>query len=124
MSETPRTDAEIDDVMPNLVGADFARQLERELNESHERILQLISERDRARFLADQKIALRKELEEIVGIPNNEFDEAKFKKAIKRLGNLKEERDQWMAVAERMEPWCNDNHAVAEFRKLKEASHD
>lgn len=37
MSDTPRTDAEIDDVMPNLVGAEFARTLERELTAAIER---------------------------------------------------------------------------------------
>ena len=93
ISDTPRTDAE--DCSPHhsnkkVCDADFARQLERELNAANskiellmsanadvariagerdaaeKRIRLLIAERDTARLQADQKVSLREEFRELL----------------------------------------------------------
>ena len=70
MSDTLRTDAEVffpHDSKYQVCDADFARQLERELNDGIDRIKRLIAERDTARLQADQKHSLREEFRELLG---------------------------------------------------------
>ena len=70
MSDTPRTDSEAflpHDSKEKVCDADFARQLERELNDGIDRIKRLLSERDTARMQADQKHSLREEFRELLG---------------------------------------------------------
>jgi len=73
MSDTPRTDAGIPDLTfrPYTLewqrAQQFARQLERELNEAQHRIRTLIEERDSARIQADHKWELREEFEALLG---------------------------------------------------------
>jgi len=93
ISDTPRTDAEEfypHDSKEKVCDADFARQLERELNAANskiellmsanadvariagerdaaeKRIRLLIAERDTARLQADQKVSLREEFRELL----------------------------------------------------------
>ena len=70
MSDTPRTDKESffpHDSKYQVCDADFARQLERELNDGIDRIKRLIAERDTARLQSDQKVSLREEFRELLG---------------------------------------------------------
>lgn len=77
MSDTPRTDAQPQLIPSDLedsrkhngpmVDADFAQQLERELNEAQHRIRTLIEERDSARIQAGHKWKLREEFEALLG---------------------------------------------------------
>jgi hypothetical protein len=78
MVDTPRTDAEANGgnsmgvLMGNglrdaLVQSDFARQLERELQETHGRVRLLIAERDSARQQASQNWKLRDEFAALLG---------------------------------------------------------
>lgn len=74
MVETPRTDAVIEicrdgsnEMHGEWVSSDFARQLERELQEANERIRLLIAERDTARMQADQNWKLREEFVALLG---------------------------------------------------------
>ena len=70
MSDTPRTDKESffpHDSKYKVCDADFARQLERELNDGIDRIKRLLPERDTARQQADQKVSLREEFRELLG---------------------------------------------------------
>ena len=81
MVETPRTDAEDTNwqaeydndrecnwpPIRNVVSADFARQLERELQEAQARIRLLIAERDSARAIRDQNWKLREEFAALLG---------------------------------------------------------
>ena len=70
MSDTPRTDKESffpHDSKYKVCDADFARQLERELNDGIDRIKRLLAERDTARQQADQKVSLREEFRELLG---------------------------------------------------------
>lgn len=81
MSDTPRTDAEFEHVNNlhnewvcspqnaaiDFVEADFARQLERELQDAQARVRLLIAERDSARAIADQNWKLRDEFTALLG---------------------------------------------------------
>ena len=93
MSDTPRTEAEVnrqkcwsDDLV--TIDANFACQLERELNEANNRIQSLIEERDRSNRLAEWKWNLRDEFELLLG--TNKIEEGieavkELKRRIKRL---------------------------------------
>jgi len=94
MVETPRTDAEGVDIYGDAymvprpkdgdyVSADFARQLERELQEAQERIRLLIAERDSARQQADQNWKLREEFTALLGTDD-------VKEAVRELKRWKE----------------------------------
>ena len=94
VSETPRTDAEVNGgnsmgvLMGNglryaLIQSDFARQLERELQEAQERIRLFIAERDSARQQADLNWKLRDEFTALLGTDD-------VKEAVRRL-------KRWMA---------------------------
>ena len=70
MVETPRTDereARNGNVLCGSANLDFARQLERELQEAQERIRLLISERDSARQQADLNWKMREEFTALLG---------------------------------------------------------
>jgi hypothetical protein len=70
VSETPRTDereAHNGNVLCGSANLDFARQLERELQEAQERIRLLIAERDSARQQAAQSWKLREEFTSLLG---------------------------------------------------------
>jgi hypothetical protein len=70
ISDTPRTDKESffpHDSKYKVCDADFARTLERELNDGIDRIKRLIAERDTARLQAAQKVDLRKEFRHLLG---------------------------------------------------------
>lgn len=88
MSDTPRTDAaeykQTDSNPPEplgMVDVEFARQLERELNEAQHRIRTLIEERDRARIQADHKWKLREEFEALLGTNDVETGVERVKEA-------------------------------------------
>jgi hypothetical protein len=68
VSDTPRTDAELE-FDPTSVDEvlNWSRQLERELNDSNDRIRLLIAERDTARRQADQNYKLREEFRKLIG---------------------------------------------------------
>ena len=94
VSETPRTDAEVNGgnsmgvLMGNglryaLIQSDFARQLERELQEAQERIRLLIAERDSARQQAAQNWKLRDEFAALLGTDD-------VKEAVRNMQLMKE----------------------------------
>ena len=93
MVETPRTDAEANEqysmvltgngLRRALVQSDFARQLERELQEAQERIRLLIAERDSARQQADLNWKMREEFTALLGTDD-------VKKAVRALKLMKE----------------------------------
>lgn len=89
MSDTPRTEAEaVNDGnevsgYSEVVGADFARQLESELTEAQHRIRTLILERDSARIQADRKWRLREEFEALLGTSDVDAGVERVKEAQK-----------------------------------------
>ena len=56
--------------------------------EDRKRILQLLIERDRYKFEAEQKWAMRRELEELLGIDNGAPGDEQFQKGLKKLKEL------------------------------------
>ena len=81
MVETPRTDAVIEicrdgsnEMHGEWVSSDFARQLERELQEAKAQIRLLIAERDSARAIADLNWKMREEFTALLG--TNDVKEA------------------------------------------------
>jgi hypothetical protein len=96
VSETPRTDAEDTNwqaeydndrecnwpPIRNVVSADFARQLESELQEAQERIRLLIAERDSARQQADLNWKMREEFTALLGTDD-------VKEAVRKLKRWK-----------------------------------
>ncbi len=89
MSDTPRTDAEelrqTQRFGGYMVKADFARHLERELQEAQERIRLLIAERDSARQQADQNWKLREEFTALLGTDD-------VKEAVRKLKRWKAQK--------------------------------
>ena len=91
MSDTPRTDAKRSGdkhFMGDWVNANFACQLERELNAANERIRLLIAERDTARRQADQKYNLREEFRELLGTDDDEQGVAVVREMKERISKL------------------------------------
>jgi hypothetical protein len=104
MSDTPETKAcmaffgfkdDPENGGAHYVNYEFAAKLERERNEARERveedrkrILSLLIERDRYKFEAEQKWAMRRELEELLGIDNGAPGDEQFKKGLKALKEL------------------------------------
>ena len=122
VSDTPRTEAEVnhqkcwsDDIV--TIDANFACQLERELNEANNRIKSLIEERDRANRLADWKWNLRGEFESLLGTDNIEKGIKAVKEMKQRIKRLEEAGDYLCAAAAFM-GW---HDKIEDWNKAKEA---
>ena len=99
MVETPRTDEREErngNVLCGSANLDFARQLERELQEAQERIRLLIAERDSARQQADLNWKMREEFTALLGTDD-------VKEAVRNLKLMK-------AALECAVPYCEDLH--------------
>jgi len=141
MSDIPRTDEQIngkpctrfailagDSLRDALVPSEFCRQLERELNDSNDRIRLLIAERDTARRQADQNYKLREEFRDLLGTDDVEHGVAvvrEMKERIKRLeevgDNLSDCADQIGWTSCESPQWIKKaENAVKEWRKAKE----
>jgi len=99
ISDTPRTEAEVNRPHGPLDGvvtvdADFAAQLERELNAANDRIRLLIAERDTARRQADQQYKLREEFRELLGTDDVEHGVAVVREMKERIKRLEEELER------------------------------
>jgi hypothetical protein len=64
------------------------QRLRERYEEDRKRIFNLLMERDRYKFQAEQKWAMRRELEELLGIDNAAPGDEQFKKGLKRLKEL------------------------------------
>ena len=95
VSDTPRTEefdgeySEWSPAKPKNWPA-FARQLERELNESNDRIRLLIAERDTARLQADRHYKLREEFRELLGTDDVEHGVAVVRGLQERIKRMEE----------------------------------
>ena len=112
MSDTPRTDEA--QFGTGRVSVDFARRLERELNEANQRIKSLIEERDRANRLAEWKWNLRDEFQLLLGTDKIEEGLEAVKELKRRIKRLKE-------VAEDLVEQNDIYIRRQEWRKAKEA---
>ena len=99
VSDTPRTDAELE-FDPTSVDEvlDWSRQLERELTAANERIPLLIAERDTARRQADQNWKLREEFADLLGTDDLEQGVAVVRELQERIKRLEEDsqRLNWL----------------------------
>ena len=96
VSDTPRTDAELE-FDPTSVDEvlNWSRQLERELNDSNDRIRLLIAERDTARRQADQHYKLREEFLDLLGTDDVEQGVAVVREMKERIKRLEESVSYW-----------------------------
>jgi hypothetical protein len=103
MSDTPETDAAADwylaaaystDPEDRTVPLSVSRKLERERDDYMERFRIAISERDSWRMRAEQKYAMRRELEELLGVDSNSASDEQFMKGLDSLKKIIRERDE------------------------------
>jgi uncharacterized coiled-coil DUF342 family protein len=105
-SDTPETNAKEWPIWPPnshgemfVVPSDFARKLERERDELCERYKSALQERDSWRNRAEEKWAIRRELEELLGVDHAAASDKQFKKGFDRLNEIIQERDEASEVA-------------------------
>lgn len=104
MSDTPETDKNTwsdssEGIFTEVVSSDFARKLERERDDYMERCRTALSERDSWRMRAEQKYAMRRELEELLGVDQKDASDDQFKKGLDAIKNMIRERDEAREVA-------------------------
>ena len=108
-SDTPRTDAKYVDHewdMHDHIPVEFARQLERELNGALEEIegarlrnISLIIERDRWKAKAEEKIALRREIEHLLGVDSSMTSDEALQAGLEAIHKLHDEIAELKATA-------------------------
>lgn len=115
MSDTPETDAQLTTFgsvsklgkhftnKKGTVSAEFARKLERERDESRNRAIAVILERDRWKMRAEEKAAMRRELEELLGVAEGPTCDEQFFKGLSALRQLIQERDEALTTAKYQE---------------------
>ncbi len=128
VSDTPRTDAELE-FDPTSVDEvlNWSRQLERELNAANDRIRLLIAERDTARRQADQQYKLREEFRELLGTDDVERGVAVVREMRERIKRLEEElertkQDRNAIAKNTREPLLLKlDHAAERIKRLEKA---
>jgi hypothetical protein len=73
---------------------DEMARLERERDDYMQRFRIALSERDSWKMRADQKYAMRRELEELLGVDRNDASDEQFQKGLDSLKNIIGERDE------------------------------
>jgi len=114
MSDTPETDAALkeqaswqrtfvsatfDGITYDSPVATLCRHLERERDDYMERCRTALSERDSWRMRAEQKYAMRRELEELLGVDQKDASDEQFQKGLDAIKNMIRERDEAREVA-------------------------
>jgi hypothetical protein len=95
MSDTPETQEAVERWRQGKVNifGEMAR-LERERDDYMQRFRNALSERDSWRMRAEQKYAMRRELEELLGVDRNDASDEQFQKGLDSLKNIIGERDE------------------------------
>jgi hypothetical protein len=73
---------------------EIAEKLERERDDYMERCRTALSERDSWRMRAEQKYAMRRELEELLGVDQKDASDEQFQKGLDAIKNIIGERDE------------------------------
>jgi hypothetical protein len=73
---------------------DEMARLERERDDYMQRFRIALSERDSWKMQADQKYAMRRELEELLGVDRNDASDEQFQKGLDAIKNIIGERDE------------------------------
>ena len=115
MSDTPETDKNTwsdssEGILYKVVTSDFARKLERERDDYMERCRIALSERDSWRMRAEQKYAMRRELEELLGVDQKDASDEQFQKGLDAIKNMIRERDEAREQADSYRiAYCSSN---------------
>ena len=95
MKDTPETYEAVERWNQGKINAfDEMARLERERDDYMERFRTALSERDSWRMQADQKYAMRRELEELLGVDRNDASDEQFQKGLDAIKNIIRERDE------------------------------
>jgi len=73
---------------------ELSKKLERERDDYMERCRFALSERDSWRMRAEQKYAMRRELEELLGVDQKDASDEQFQKGLDAIKNIISERDE------------------------------
>lgn len=115
MSDTPETDKNTwsdssEGILYKVVTSDFARKLERERDDYMERCRTALSERDSWRMRAEQKYAMRRELEELLGVDQKDASDEQFQKGLDAIKNMIRERDEAREKLDEEMKWHHRTH--------------
>jgi hypothetical protein len=95
MSDTPETQEAIERWRQGKINIfDEMARLERERDDYMQRFRIALSERDSWKMRADQKYAMRRELEELLGVDRNDASDEQFQKGLDAIKNIIGERDE------------------------------
>jgi hypothetical protein len=95
MKDTPETYEAVERWNQGKINAfDEMARLERERDDYMERCRTALSERDSWRMRAEQKYAMRRELEELLGVDRNDASDEQFQKGLDAIKNIIRERDK------------------------------
>jgi hypothetical protein len=94
MSDTPTPETDAAQFGTGRVSVDFARRLERERDVARADMMRIIIERERWRVKAEEKWAMRKELEDVLGVESAPASDEQFQKGLNRLREVLRERDE------------------------------
>ena len=116
MSDTPRTECYVLNPLPQVVSADFARELERELNAANERIKRLEDWKQSALAVEREwnANAIATMLGGKLGESQREVIQREVPKLLARIKRLEEAGDA-------MEQWASEYGPIYRWRKAKEA---
>jgi hypothetical protein len=102
MSDTPETQEAVERWNQGKINIfDEMARLERERDDYMERCRFALSERDSWRMRAEQKYAMRRELEELLGVDQKDASDEQFQKGLDAIKNIISERDEAMEKIKR-----------------------
>ena len=116
MNDTPRTGCYVLNPLPQVVSADFARELERELNAANDRIKRLEDWKQSALAVEREwnANAIATMLGGKLGESQREVIQREVPKLLARIKRLEEAGDA-------MEQWASEYGPIYRWRKAKEA---
>jgi hypothetical protein len=119
MKDTPETQEAVERWNQGKINAfDEMARLERERDDYMERCRFALSERDSWRMRAEQKYAMRRELEELLGVDRNDASDEQFQKGLDAIKNIIRERDESRALSEERYGYWQD--AIKEYEEMRE----
>jgi len=81
-------------IQGSCMNYNFTQDARRERDDYMERCRFALSERDSWRMRAEQKYAMRRELEELLGVDRNDASDEQFQKGLDAIKNIIRERDE------------------------------
>jgi hypothetical protein len=122
MKDTPETYEAVERWNQGKINIfDEMARLERERDDYMERCRFALSERDSWRMRAEQKYAMRRELEELLGVDRNDASDEQFQKGLDAIKNIIRERDE---ARHEIEGWSNKWECAVEMAARAEIERD